>query len=283
MSICYIYVYEIDGVVRYIGRGRGRRILHHLAAVQKRSLSRASGAALRPHRFYDRLENAIQSNAKIVGRMIHVGLTGDQAAAMEMQEIRKYPPEELWNTITASTPRICDAEWRARQSAGAKLIMADPDRRRAVSAKLKSYNDDPVLRQRKAEETRKRWADPAHREMRIQAQRRAFAEPAEKARKRDATTKSWTDPQTRAKRAAGLSAALAGPDYRAKLSVLQRERLSGFPAIGRAWWAAESRLDLLRCLREAGITYPQIAERLGTSVSRVATMARRLGIKPTVA
>ena len=95
--------------------------------------------------------------------------------------------------------------------------------------------------------------------------------------------KSWTDPQTRAKRAAGLRAAMADPDYRAKLSKLQKERLSGFPGIGRAWWAAEGRLDLLRSLREAGMKYPQIAERLGTSVTRVRSMAWRLGIKPAVA
>jgi hypothetical protein len=55
MESCYVYIYEIDGVVRYVGRGRDYRMGKHLAKVNCRRQARARGEAVKPH-VYDLLE-----------------------------------------------------------------------------------------------------------------------------------------------------------------------------------------------------------------------------------
>lgn len=283
MSSCYIYVYEIDGIVRYIGRGRRNRIAHHSKAVRQRVEKKACGEVLRPHRFYDRLEEAFQNGAKIVARKIIEELTGDEAIVLEMQEIAKHPPGVLWNTILASTPRIKDADWIARQSAGAKRVMSDPKRRRYISEKMKAINADPAVRARKSASMKAAWADPVQRRQRAQAISKAFQAPEAQAKLSAARKADWENAELRARRSASVRAAQNKPEYRAKRSAWQKANLTGSAGIGAAWWAAEGRLDLLLRMRAAGETYPKIAERLGTTVGRAKSMAHRIRVKSKAA
>src|SRR5687767_5866234 len=106
MTICYVYSIRVDGVIRYIGRGRRRRLYHHEATARKRIRQTSSGLSLKPHKFYDNLAMAIASGAAVTAEIIVPGLTGDEAQAREMLEIAAIPRSQLWNSIFSDTPRI---------------------------------------------------------------------------------------------------------------------------------------------------------------------------------
>ena len=82
-STAYLYQIRVDDIVRYIGKGGGRRMYIHVAEA-KRTARRcgASTAHLYPLR-HRRLVEALRRRATITERIIISGLTDRQALALE--------------------------------------------------------------------------------------------------------------------------------------------------------------------------------------------------------
>jgi hypothetical protein len=98
----YVYEIRVDGVVRYIGKGRSGRIYSHLIDA-KRTASR-SGVKIRnlfPH-FRKMLVSAVRRGSKIAEKIVASNLTDGEAYRMEWQMIwnyHKHHAGQLWNTI----------------------------------------------------------------------------------------------------------------------------------------------------------------------------------------
>jgi hypothetical protein len=99
---CYVYEIRIDGVVRYIGKGRNGRIYSHLIDA-KRTASRPDVkiSNLFPH-FRKMLVLAVRRGSNIAEKIIASNLTDGEAYRIEWQMIRNYHKRhagQLWNTI----------------------------------------------------------------------------------------------------------------------------------------------------------------------------------------
>ena len=98
----YVYEIRIDGVVRYIGKGRNGRIYSHLIDA-KRTASRSDLkiSNLSPH-FRKMLVSAVRRGLNITEKIISSKLTDAEAYKMEWQMIWDYHKRhagQLWNTI----------------------------------------------------------------------------------------------------------------------------------------------------------------------------------------
>jgi hypothetical protein len=99
---CYVYEIRVDGVVRYIGKGRNGRIYSHLIDA-KRTASRP-GVKIRnlsPH-FRKMLVSAVRRGLIIAENMVAPNLTDGEAYKVEQEMIGNYHKQyagQLWNTI----------------------------------------------------------------------------------------------------------------------------------------------------------------------------------------
>ena len=98
----YVYAVLVDGVVRYVGRGRNGRMNTHLIEA-KRSAARCapdtSGLYPRMHR---KLVEAVRAGSQVTESVIVSGLTDKAAYRLEswiIGEFHKYRAGQLWNTI----------------------------------------------------------------------------------------------------------------------------------------------------------------------------------------
>ena len=99
---CYVYEIRIDGVVRYIGKGRNGRIYSHLIDA-KRTASRPDVKIrnLSPH-FRKMLVSAVRRGLIIAENMVASNLTDGEAYKIEQEMIGNYHKQyagQLWNTI----------------------------------------------------------------------------------------------------------------------------------------------------------------------------------------
>jgi hypothetical protein len=98
----YVYEIRVDGVIRYLGKGRNGRIYSHFIDA-KRTASRPDVKIrnLFPH-FRKMLVSAVRRGSKITEKIIASNLTNGEAYSMEWQMIwnyHKHHAGQLWNTI----------------------------------------------------------------------------------------------------------------------------------------------------------------------------------------
>jgi hypothetical protein len=113
---CYVYEIRIDGVVRYIGKGRNGRIYSHLIDA-KRTASRSDVKIrnLPPH-FRKMLVSAVRRGSNIAEKMVASNLTDGEAYTIERQMIGNYHKRyagQLWNTIDERfmDPKYLPKKW----------------------------------------------------------------------------------------------------------------------------------------------------------------------------
>jgi hypothetical protein len=112
----YVYTVLVDGVVRYVGKGRNGRMYSHLIEA-KRSAARCapdtSGLYPRIHR---KLVEAVRAGSHVTESAIVSGLTDKAAYRLESRiigEFHKHRAGQLWNTIDERfmDPRSLPEEW----------------------------------------------------------------------------------------------------------------------------------------------------------------------------
>jgi hypothetical protein len=227
---CYVYICVVAGVVRYVGKGKGVRIKRHLSG-QERNLS---------DRFHRNLAAAIERGEEVDFYKVVVGLTGDEALALEDHWIGRIGLEQLWNS-KRQKPYIAHEEIIERQRAAAKLRWADPDKRVKHKAAMQRRAADPEWRARNREINMRSAADPEWQAKVKAAAQRSAADPEWQAKVKAAAQSLWADPERRvniaealqrlladpeqlAKRKAGVQRLWVDPDHRAKMAArMQRQ------------------------------------------------------------
>ena len=120
MKGAYVYAVLVEGTVRYIGKGTGRRLRAHEKIVRSMVRRRAAGeVVLAESPFYEKLCKAYLSGADIGAVVLKCGLSHEEAFRAEISERRKYPESQLWNAGNCWDR----AEYRAKQ----KARWADPE------------------------------------------------------------------------------------------------------------------------------------------------------------
>jgi hypothetical protein len=110
----YVYTITVDGVVRYIGKGKGLRLYCHMKEVRSR-LNRDYRLQNIGSRLQQNLTKAALSGAKVIERVLVDNLTETAAYKLEYDTLREYvfagKRDQLWNVIPASiqTPQELQA------------------------------------------------------------------------------------------------------------------------------------------------------------------------------
>lgn len=174
----YVYSIVVDGVVRYIGKGSGvrqKRAKEHLRAAKELSKRRAGGEKIWARHFIYKLARAWENGSKIEHVIVADGLEDAEAYAREIDEIARWPREQLWNREAGGLggQRISE-ETRRLQSEAAKR-RADRERERLLEIARLSHTperreksrqimlkrfEDPEYRARNRERAKAMWADP---------------------------------------------------------------------------------------------------------------------------
>src|ERR1700691_720920 len=107
----YLYAILVDGMVRYIGKGRNERMYTHLIEAMRSATRCRARAMQRGPRMHRRLVEAVRSGADIKEEIIVGGLTDRLAYRLESRliaEFHKFRTDQLWNTIDE---RFMDPRW----------------------------------------------------------------------------------------------------------------------------------------------------------------------------
>lgn len=167
MHECYVYELIVDGIVRYIGMGRGTRVHVHSAIAARLNRQIARGKDVTGQRVHLLLAEATRNGSTIEHHFIRTGLTRDAARSIEIECIASAPSDQLWNVHPggggASPERMAelwsDPEWKERQRDKLKAAWNDPEYR-ATMCELRA---DPLIRERISNAVRTRFADPEER------------------------------------------------------------------------------------------------------------------------
>jgi LEM-3-like GIY-YIG domain len=115
-SAAYIYAIIVDGVVRYIGKGRNGRMYTHLMEAKRTSARCPARTAHLYPRMHRKLVETVRAGSRIIEAVITSGLTDRAAYRLESRmigEFHKYRAGQLWNTIDERflDPRYLPDEW----------------------------------------------------------------------------------------------------------------------------------------------------------------------------
>jgi hypothetical protein len=179
----YIYAIVVDDVVRYIGKGTGRRAKWHVRKMHQILRARAVGEVVRALHLHNRMAKAWREGSNIEIEILIDGLTHDAAFAKEMEIIASFPQGQLWNkTLGGDKPPVrshdmphrpesvekiratniktwSDQELRAKQSADKKVHWLNPEYRKKLIA-LQTGKPKPSV----SAKAKERWAQPGFKE-----------------------------------------------------------------------------------------------------------------------
>lgn len=272
---CYIYTITVAGIVRYIGRGRANRLNHHVRNVNGRLAKVGRGESIKPHRFYDRLAAALGRGEPIAAIKVIEGLSGDEARLLEIEEIAKYPREQLWNSIYSYSPRALDAEVIARLSAASKRSNANPETKAKISAAIRRVNEDPEFLAKKARAISESWKNAD-----VRARRSAgIKENKGREEHRQAVgahfRSLWSSPQHRQRMVEKSHKAWQDPAYQA---VMAKRQYAKGERHGQAKLSDAQVAEIRDLAARGGVSQRQIASQYGvlpSCVSRIVSGRRR--------
>lgn len=290
MSAPYVYAVLVDGVTRYIGKGRGQRAFDHARIAAKHNDRRACGERVRTTRFYCKLAAAIRD-----GRLIEVVIlatfeTDQDAFAVERELISEIGPEHLWNDRQGG---------EGFTSADSLRMWSSQEFRRAHAERTREALGKPDVKRRKSRSAAESWRDPEMRERRITGMDRTRWDPEIMERRSRAVAESWRgDAEARKRRLRGIHnlsgdaleskrqkirASWQDPDTRARRIQSIREKNAspeGFEARSRGSrkrWADPAYREKLSAARKANWADPETRERI-LKGRREAKERRRSGV-----
>jgi hypothetical protein len=112
----YVYAIIVDGVVRYIGKGRNGRMYNHLIEAKRTSGRCPADTDHLYPRMHRKLVETVRAGSQIIETVITSGLTDRAAYRLESRmigEFHKFRAGQLWNTIDERVldPRYLPEEW----------------------------------------------------------------------------------------------------------------------------------------------------------------------------
>jgi len=156
MGIAYVYAVLVDGVIRYVGKGSGRRLHAHMKIVRSMARRRAAGEmVVAESPFYEKLCKAYLSGSDIEAAIVNGGLTHEQAFRDEIAERKKYPASQLWNAGSYWDK----PEYRAKQ----KARWADPELRELHRKHTAEATQKPHVAELHSKRLKSAWNDTERR------------------------------------------------------------------------------------------------------------------------
>ncbi len=223
-ACAYVYGIVVNGITRYIGKGRGRRAWNHVKYV--RALLRQPAKLNKSSKFYRKLAEATQEGCVVEIKIFKVGLSDAGAFAFERHLINRH--HRLWNTRPEQRH---DPEWRRKHlaavsspenrmkiGAASRAQWADPIVRRRRMAALVEIGSDPDHRAAISAGLLRHYQDPNNRAAKVARVREVVDRPSWRAQRSRISQKLAKDPKYRAKISAGVAAYCATPDAQAKKS-----------------------------------------------------------------
>lgn len=212
----YVYCITVDGVDRYIGKGRRDRFRDHFREarnINQRSDKR-TGRKLLVQR---RLAKAMRAGLPTSYRFIADGLSDADALAVERQLITEYPAGQLWNVVHDVTG--------------------------ALSAIAKQRWDCDEYRRKQSEATTKRWNDPEARERMVSRHREAMATQSNRDELRERSKALWLDPEYIKKQKASRSSDCFKSRHIAGIvsSITEDKRRAFGKRVAQSWKDPETR------------------------------------------
>jgi hypothetical protein len=112
----YIYAIVVDGIVRYIGKGRNGRMHTHLIEAKRTSARCPANTAHLSPRMHRKLVETVRAGSQITEAVIISGLSDRATYQLESRiigEFHKFRPGQLWNTIDERflDPQYLPDEW----------------------------------------------------------------------------------------------------------------------------------------------------------------------------
>jgi hypothetical protein len=276
MSRCYVYAIKVDGIIRYIGKGTGNRSKRHVGHAFRIELERANGKRPKAGLFYNKLAKAARNGSVVEDEILVSGLSDEEAYALEIEWIAKFPAEQLWNFRSGG---------QGFTSQDMRKLWENEDFRTRVSEAIRLGQATVFCRQRMREATTARWQNEEYRERRRRETRELFQDPEFKVRwaianagrpPRSAESKAKTsvaiskynesedvrerksewmreqmaDPEIRAKRLSGALVKFKDPEFRAQKSRETSEawadpvkRAKRVESLRRAWDRRRERMS----------------------------------------
>lgn len=154
----YVYAIEVAGIIRYVGKGTGKRAWAHVRhannLIKKQKIS--------ANNFYQQLTKAILSEASIDVQILKSNLSEEDAYYFEAVEISKTGLGQLWNTFSggvgstsADIKRLFERPGHLeRVVAGIRATWADQENRKQRIAAIKAARSTPEARARSSEHMR---------------------------------------------------------------------------------------------------------------------------------
>ena len=169
----YLYAILVDGVPRYIGKGRGGRLRDHVRIARRAS----EANTYRMCKVHRGIRAALEAGCSVVAKKLLVNLTDEVALALERSAIRSALPGTLWNVKDggsgADLSEACRQVWKrpGYRDLHREITRArwnDPEmRERIISAQAKAVT--PSLRRTLADQAKARWRSPDYSEKQREA------------------------------------------------------------------------------------------------------------------
>lgn len=191
----YVYELLVDGIVRYVGKGRGNRARRHIGTARGVLRRREAGETVKTQKLYNQLAKAIKRGATVTYRIVAEGLNEMEAFALEVETIALR--EGLWNRTPGGQGASSEhfkRNW-ADEAIRAKMMAAftSPEVVEARKRMAAAQWADPAAREKNRQRTREQWQDPKFREERLAAIAKSFS-PERREAQRRATKAMWDDP-----------------------------------------------------------------------------------------
>jgi hypothetical protein len=109
-GMTYLYAYYVDGIVRYVGKGNGPRILAHRSSAEFLIKNwQGGGRHLGYEPFHRKLAKAILGGAEVESVIFAKDLFDEEAYAIEARLIAGYPAGQLWGGTRVAKQYRCAA------------------------------------------------------------------------------------------------------------------------------------------------------------------------------